>query len=332
MFNQLLGLYKSHRTNTPLEDFTTEAFVGILKINSEVRHEFLQNFLGFTEGEYFLKTQVHYPLVEDNDCLVDFVIESDDLLCFIENKVNSVEGERQLERYSKVLNLQKKRTTKLIYCTKYYEKKLIDIHDFQQIRWFEIAHFLRKFSNNDIVKSFIEFLKRHDMAQELTLTSKDLLTLENLQNTLSIAYEYIERAEPLFKESFRGDFKYKKYSSDSFKYNRLVNAIENVLGEGANSEIKYGFQLNSLVVYVALYISNRHGSYVDLNQFSKNCQDPFEVNRGEWGTSIEIKIPIANYLNDTEAESKINDFFKNSFVSFSDLISSYKTLISNKLK
>ena len=127
MINNLFKLYLRNTSKTPLEDFTTEAFAGILKYDPIIKNEFIRVFLKIPQGEYQIKTQVKYDLENDMNCIVDLVFENEDIICFIENKVNSKEGYRQLERYSKVLdiyNLENKKTY-LRYCTKYYDNKIL---------------------------------------------------------------------------------------------------------------------------------------------------------------------------------------------------------------
>ena len=103
MLDQLLRLYKKNRTKTPLGDFTTEVFVGLLNMEDGVKESFMTEFLELPKDDDRLKTHMQYSLEDDTNCIVDFVIESESRICFIENKVNSKEGDRQLERYGKVL-------------------------------------------------------------------------------------------------------------------------------------------------------------------------------------------------------------------------------------
>lgn len=90
------------------------------------------------QGDNFtIKSQRKYQLKDDIDCIVDIVIENEAMICFLENKVNSSEGDRQLERYTKVLNeinVKRNKEVYLRYCTKYYDKKDIKDINFIQIR------------------------------------------------------------------------------------------------------------------------------------------------------------------------------------------------------
>jgi len=156
MFNQLFKLFKRKTKKTPLEDYTTEVFVCILNQYDDIKNKFCK-LLDLPDDDYIVTTQVMYRLEDDNDCIIDIQLKGIDNICFIENKVDSSEGVRQLERYSKVLDLRLEKETRLVYCTKYAEEKQIQHHNFKQFRWFEIAKFLKEFEQYIIVRDYISF-------------------------------------------------------------------------------------------------------------------------------------------------------------------------------
>lgn len=59
----------------------------------------------------------------------------DEKIIFVENKVDSFEGNGQLEKYSKYLNQVKDKECHLFYCTKIIEKKEVNFSNFSQFRW-----------------------------------------------------------------------------------------------------------------------------------------------------------------------------------------------------
>ncbi len=321
MFNQLLKLYRSHSKKTPLEDFTTEILVGLLNIEKEIKNSFISDFLELPSAEYQLRTQVKYELKNDTNCIVDFVIENDDLICFIENKVNSKEGERQLERYGKVLDSYSK-NTKLLYCTKYYDNKEYSKHNFTQIRWFEVAKFLNTFNNNSFAIEFIKFLTTHKMAQKLTFSAQDFLTLENLQNILLITNEHLDRVKPVFQETFKSNKKISDVRSASqvINHNRLIFMFSDIISENGWSEIKYGFQLDNPSIYVGIWIDKTNNDYENFIKAIEPFKDQFLVNKMDIGISIELKKGISTYLNDEQSDTYIADWFKNAFNTFEKLI------------
>lgn len=326
MLNQLLKLYKKHRTKTPLEDFTTEAFVGLLNLEDEIKNKFLYEFLKLPKSDYLLKTQMQYSLKDEKDCIVDLVIEGKDIICFIENKVNSKEGYRQLERYGKVLGTYAKNgyQTKLFYCTKYYDKKNYEHHNYQQIRWFHIAIFLKQFQVNTLANEFINFLTSKDMAQELTFDAKDFITLENLQNILKITNNYLDRVKPVFEATFKAGSKISdaRNFAQILRHNRLIYYFKDILGENGWSELKYGFQFQRPAIYVGIWIDKSNKKYENFVKVAENRESTFIIIKRNNGIAIELKKEISGFLNDEESDSKIADWFKNAFNEFSAFIKS----------
>ena len=147
MFSKLLSLYNKNSKKTPLEDFTTEIFVGVLNNDNELKIRFCKDFLDLKSSNYIISTQKHYYLENEPKCIVDVVIESDKEICFIENKVNSKEGYNQLKRYSKVLNnlkTEKKKKTKLCYCTEKMKTKIFKNITFINLNGITLLLFLIK--------------------------------------------------------------------------------------------------------------------------------------------------------------------------------------------
>lgn len=124
MFNNLYKLYKKSATDrTPLEDYNTECFSELLQFYPSILNSFVE-FLNLPEGNYKVFTQSKYNLSNDPNCIIDMVLESESVICFIENKVNSKEGWEQLTSYGKVLDSFKKKQTYLKYCTKHLDEWL----------------------------------------------------------------------------------------------------------------------------------------------------------------------------------------------------------------
>lgn len=329
LFDNLLRLKNRNEKKTPLEDFTTELLCGILNSNESLKKSFILEFLKLPEGEYKLKTQVRYPQKDDIDCIIDFKLESDNFVCFIENKVNSSEGIRQLERYSNLLDklhVQLNKETKLIYCTKYNDPKDITSHSFAQIRWFHIADFFKRFKENNVAKEFINYLNKNDMEKELTLNAVDFLSLNNLQNVINKAYEYLDRVKPLFEDTFNSQKKLKVKDGFDIKqiirHNRLIYYYQDIIPSKGWSEIKYGFLFNGPVAYVGVWLEKTNPNYKKLIEYSKDYRNQFSIGELDQGLFVELKKDISCYLNDENAESEILNWYKDSFRQFSDFIKS----------
>lgn len=119
IFSRLLKLYRTNSLKTPFEDFTTEILVGILSENPEILADFVNQVLGIDGSRFQITSQEHFILEGFKNCRVDIIIRSDNMLCFLENKIGSQEGNDQLLRYSRVLDEHHGQdVTYLRYCTK----------------------------------------------------------------------------------------------------------------------------------------------------------------------------------------------------------------------
>ncbi|MCT4583781.1 MAG: PD-(D/E)XK nuclease family protein [Peptostreptococcaceae bacterium] len=207
IFNRLIKLYNKNENSTklPLEDYTTEILVGILENNKEKLDLFVNKVLKIRGHNFNIKSQKKYYLNNDSDCIIDIIIENDEIICFLENKVNSFEGNRQLERYKNVLHNLKKKYNKevyLRYCTKYYDKKEIDGIDFYQFRWKNIYNFFCREKRDRIIDSYLEFLRGEGMGSEGEFNFDDLVVLSKMNSTLLKVRECLEDIKYIFEMNF----------------------------------------------------------------------------------------------------------------------------------
>lgn len=333
MLNNLYRLYKNHKHKSPLEDFTTESFVGILKFDESLLTDFCVSFLGLERDTFSINTQVKYSLIDDIDCIVDIVIESSNQLCFIENKVNSQEGYRQLERYSKVLNIfnLEGKTTYLFYCTKNFEEKYITEHRFNQFRWFQVAKFLEKHPSESRIKDdFLKFIKLKKMSQDLTLTTKNTFVIENLFETIELINGHLNRAKPLFIQIFdKGSVRINDGFSTTqiINHKRLIYYFKDVIGTSDGwSEIKYGFQLNNLRIYCGIWIDKKNTEYNNFKTYIINNPHEFQILDKSNGFAIELSESLGKYINDNDGDEKILNWYRDSFIKMKDIIEKTKNL------
>lgn len=332
MLDNLFRLYKNNKLKKPLEDFTTETFTGILNYAPQLLNDFSILFLGLSPDNFTVRTQVKYSLLNDRDCIVDMVIEGENQICFIENKVHSMEGHRQLLRYSKVLDIfaQQQKITYLVYCTKNSEEKFHTSHRFKQIRWFEIAKFLESRSKNSPVEQdFLNFLKRKKMSQNLTITTRDTFVIENLFDTVALIQGHLERANPLFIQSFdNGQSK----TNDGFsisqilKHKRLIFYFKDAVGKNDWSEIKYGFQLSSLTIYCGIWIGKKNTEYSSFKSYITATHHDFHIVENHKGFGIELSQPLSIYLNDKDGDDKILSWFRRAFEKLQTVLSDTRNL------
>ncbi|MBF7091401.1 PD-(D/E)XK nuclease family protein [Flavobacterium sp. ALJ2] len=320
MLNNLYKLYNNNNLKKPLEDFTTESFAGILRYDYQLLNDFCVKFLNLEEEKFTIKTQIKYSLKNDINCIVDVVIESENQICFIENKVDSKEGHRQLERYSEVLNIftKENKKTYLFYCTKNFEEKLITEHNFKHIRWFQIAKFIGTYSKNSpIEQDFLKFLKSKKMTQNLTITTKDMLVIENLFETIDLINGHLERVKPLFIQTFN---KGSNRINDGFsttqilRHKRLIYHFKDIIGKADGwSEIKYGFQLNNLNIYCGIWIDKKNTEYINFRNHILNNNYNFKILDKPNGFAIELNQSLNIYVNEINGDEKILDWFRDSF-------------------
>ncbi|MFK7950959.1 MAG: PD-(D/E)XK nuclease family protein [Saprospiraceae bacterium] len=319
MLKNLLKLYRKSSLKTPLEDFITEVLVGILNLHEEVKQDYLYNFLKLPTDKYFLNTQVNYHLENDSDCIIDIVIESNKTVCFIENKVESKEGYRQLERYCNVLDKierDKGKQTFLFYCTKYHDSKTVLKHSFKQIKWYEISKFLKKYKEIPIVNDFLGLLKSRNMAQELTLRTSDFIVFENIQETIKRIYGHLNLVKPTFDEIFKN--KIKDYSGKQIRYhNRMIYYTDGILNSKKGwSNIMYGFRFDKPSIFVQIQASKECNQYQEFVNVANKYEDSFFIGTYSYGTNIELSKDLSIFLNDEKSDNEIKEWFLTTFSKF----------------
>lgn len=342
MFNQLYKLCKKEDLTgrKPLEDFTTEAFAGLLRMHTNVRAVFLFDILDLPKNDaYSIYTQRSYPA---NHSIIDIVIEGEKNICFIESKVESKENEGQLEKYIKLLDKLKKEQiglkTKLVYCTKKYDPKpeCKDYHNFQDIRWYEIANMLKAFQDQPLVNNFLKFLKRHKMMTKSVYSLTEFQAMGNLKHTMEMLQLNLSEAKPKFKELFtkKGSF---TVTEDKFgkKYdhNRWIYMIEKIAGSKGHSDFTYGFYLDTPSIYVGLYIKKGNTKYTTLKaletQISGNELTLEERKNDDGqvhGLVIKLEQDISYLLNNEEANTIIKDWYETSFETFDSFFKETKEI------
>jgi len=204
MLNRLINLYRtSNNLKTPLEDFTTEAFVGVLESSSQIEQAYIRDFLKLPIDKYRLSTQRYFNVLDGTNCIIDIVIEGSENICFIENKVNSYEGHRQLEEYGNILkNNFPDMHTFLFYCTKFYDQKEYNGHNFRQHRWHDIAQFLNGFKENELCLDFIDFLISHNMAIDTTFNANDFIVFAQAASTFQKNKEVLDSVKQQFENLY----------------------------------------------------------------------------------------------------------------------------------
>lgn len=321
MIQDLYKLYSKngYSDKIPLEDFNTEAFAGILKLYPEIKKDII-DFLELPEDEYLVSTQVNYTLPDTQNCIIDLVFIGREHICFIENKVNSSEGREQLSRYCQALDLHhQNHILFLVYCTKFSDPKEITTHNFKQIRWFEIAKRLKKYSDtNPTIKDYLIFLKTHKMAQDNTFTTDTIVTMENFIKTFEIVSHHVNLSLPVFKKTFKLD-KIKKQDSTMSK-DRYAYYVENVFNDKSTyTELLYCIHYSTAKLQTHIWINKKHKN---ISQLELLAQGKFKILKNDLGLLLFKDRPIYDLLNNSNSDEIIKEWFSNSFNEIYDFIKS----------
>jgi hypothetical protein len=333
MFNQILKLIRKNKDNTPLEDYTTELFVGTLNNDRKLKILFCKDFLQLESNDFNITTQEFYSLENSKNCIIDVVIKGDNEICFMENKVNSKEGELQLERYSKVLNGYKNDgiKTKLVYCTKNSDPKTFEQHSFIQFKWHNVSEFFKRNSNEKITNLFIDFLKQNNMSTDMTIKGVHLTTLEHANNIFNLIDKNIDNVKSVFSTKF-GDIKdlrnNSQFKKQIYEHERICIMATPIDDSKGWSEILYGFEFKgNLISQIYLDIENEfHDIFVENIQ----KQDILKYIVFDFGSVVYTDKNLGDFLNDEDSECKIKDWFLESFDLLQEFMNKTKTVIDWK--
>ena len=355
MFTQLFKLCRriTPTGKTPLEDFTTESFVGLLNLypqDSVLGKGFIK-FLKLPEGDdYHIESQREYA-----NCRIDIVVESakKNILCFIESKVESKENKAksdkdksQLEKYCELLNTLKSNKEELnlhlIYLTKYHEPKdkleqqlesEVSEIEFTTKRWFEVAdflkdyhssQFLKKTESNHLIKDFITFLKSKNMNKDLKFSNETFHILESMGSTATILNNHLDRVDKDFYNVV-GKRTIQKDSIEKLsKFNRWTYYIPNIVEDKKASDFKYGFYFDNdkLRTYIGVYIEKKSVKYPEVEALKSIAETKgfnFELRKSDstiHGLAIYLDNNIDDLKEDENGPNKIQEWFKASFKQF----------------
>lgn len=321
----LLSLYnlinKSSNGRTPLEDFTTECFAGVLQQHPLVLETFT-DWLNLPKGSYKVTTQCNHYLEEDMNCIIDLVLESNNVLCFIENKVNSKEGWEQLNRYTKVLDKQSNKQTFLKYCTKYVDCKKNKNHNFSQFRWHELAKLIEiKHPENPLVIDFIQFLKRHQMTQDTSITTDTVIAMNKFLQTYEAMNFHVINALPSFKKQFpNGEIEKEDSIARIREHDRISRSIHRIFKENSKpSELMFAIYFEEVKIQTLIWVSIHHPM---AEKMEKRAIESgiFKTRKNEWGIGIYLDCKLYQFIENKNSDQEIKEWFENSFQVFRDFI------------
>lgn len=298
----------------PLENFTTEVFAGILNAYPEIRTDFIASVLKLSAGIDFphVETQKFYELKgKEPNCLIDLVLKNVDSVCFIENKVNSGEGYKQLERYTEVQATHYSLHNKyLYYCTRYKEEK-------SDYLWEDVLNLMYKYKQYPQINDFIEFLEYEVMAKT-KITFSDFPILSQMKEVYFLQEKlgnYLRSVEKLFEERFENHKKTMGPISWYIKnQNAFVSEFKYLYGNSSDkatfSGIMAGFifeaEMPQLIVW--FWTESKVEGY---DALKKADMSPFIVKPLVDGLSFEESEDLQKFIQDdtTLDETKITEWF-----------------------
>ena len=163
------------------------------------------------------------------------------------------------------------------------------------------------------------------MSNDMTITAKDIVTLENISKILNLMNINLENVIQNFSEKF-GNLtdlrKSSKLKEQIFNHERFcIRSNPACEGEGW-SEILYGFEFQGCI-FTQIFLDNSNKNF---NAFFKiiNNQEEFKVEHYDIGSRIFLERNLGDCLNADNSEIEIKKWFVDSFDAFEKFIETTK--------
>jgi len=205
LFSRLLNLNTS---SIPLEDFFTEVVAYLFSTNKEILYAWIEHLNLLDTNTYLdahVSTQRAFKPLDFHiagsrpDILIELVDESNHDIIFVESKIGSQEGEKQLSKYAQILHdLPESRHKFLVYITRDFDPKDESVIlqknsssnvQFKQLRWHHFYQFLQSYIDIMLVQEITTFMQEYRMAQNNQFSSVDVLALANFTKALKLMEE-----------------------------------------------------------------------------------------------------------------------------------------------
>jgi hypothetical protein len=343
IFKTLFNL-KIRSSSQPFEDYLTEVFAFCLSSYPDMLTDFLRKFeIHNTIYNYSnIKTQNQLTRLpnHDTDSKPDIIIYLDNKTIFIESKINSKEGNKQLQRYAEHLNEYSKSTDKvLIYLTRDYDlkdKSLIlsqckNPINFLQIRWYEIYQLLNNtcYQTNIIIQQLKHFMSEYNLSSNNQFTPVDLITLNNFSRLMSVMDETMQGE--VYENLKR--FGIQKKISSQVQQARYVYVLP--LKEGMCIMLGYWFNSKNSYPEIRIKLEIAPNSNVrklvleafksiTLNQSSRWFAHKLD-NVNAW-SSINIRKNLQAVLSDSDHIKSVRQFFIDGLIELENVRSNYPQL------
>lgn len=291
--------YRQRDNKSDLENFSTELLAYCLETDMTFQDSFLKLINYSSEPVKHVSTQASYSKFGRPD--IEILTENNIIL--IENKVESLEGHHQLDRYVEILQHSNSLNKYLVYLTKYYECKAINDKTikFSNIKWWDINKLINNENTVTTIK-FSEYLTENELAMDKDFKNIDLVSLENITNAISKMDEVIDSIKDYFSKRL-GNFS--KDSSRSTRLNKQAYYNYKSIGDPLkfNIDVGYFWWWANEPIYLGVrihipYKSNEKAHIIDY--FKKNLTEWGEPE--EWGKTITF----GNYIKLNEVISQEN--------------------------
>lgn len=294
--------YRQRENKNELENFCTEILAYSLETDLVFRADFLELLEMELDDNFYISTQQHY----ENIGRPDIEILGNKIHIIIECKVDAEERENQLNDYLKIFQTKKNRKRHLVYLTKFYKHKSVQEKeiDFSNITWVDVNILAQK-SENPILTEFSSFLNEKNISMEKNFKSIDLLSLENISNTISKMDEVLDSVKEHFTKSFGNPSKDSSRSTQ-LKWNAYYN-YKNI-GNPHKYNIDIGFQWwfddNIIYLTMRIYIPLGLATTDELTKFFKSQLLPldWEFEEEEGGNVIGKYLNINNITATSEEQ------------------------------
>lgn len=317
LFVNLLNLYKKNSRKTPVEDFTTEVLAGVFSSNEKILDEFVNVVLKIEGKGYSVSTQKVFQ-----DSVIDMVFENEDRICFLENKVDALEGKGQLKKYAKLLCSEyKSKNVFLRYCTKFNDKKYehdyspLNRAQFLQFRWANVFEFLDNIDGNQLTQTFKIFLEEMGMSSIPDFKIDDLFAMKQFASTIQKMDECFEIIKPKFSDLF-GDPYLRDYASlkQIPNHNRYAMWREGVLpDEYSEILLAFGFEKDSgPTLYSQCYCDKKHKKIESLKICLKNnisALPGIDYEDNEFGFCAWFEKKVSDFLSSDNQYQEIANWF-----------------------
>jgi hypothetical protein len=305
LFSRLYSQRPSEARNQ-LENFLTEAFAFALERDAAFRSRWISS-LNWRHskqlGDCQVNTQSLYP-----DGQPDIELRSVHFRILVECKIESPEGQKQLDRYSQILSMPVPETGKifppeqqiLVYLTKHYDPKQKPIGfkgHFAVYRWHQVFELIALEDENFTVE-LKHFLKELDMSQNDNFTYHDLDALLTIHGTIRKMDKALDIIRPIAKNELDANF---IPSNRSTSLQRDPAYYNNAFYDFTHIDLGFAWWAGDSEVYLyAAHLVHKKteaafGQFEKVKQFSSDNNWDYSPTDSRWHSWFKTK-PISQIL------------------------------------